>query len=99
MKSKTNLRAPEAYWLHFIECQSGAIYIGISRDVNARYNLHVSGKGARYTRMNPQLRLIGSKAYGNRTEAARAEINFKRLTADPKWCLVRTLFASNGRST
>ena len=45
MKSKTKIRAPEACWLYFIECQSGAIYIGMSRDVAARYNLHMSGEG------------------------------------------------------
>ena len=99
MKSKTKLRGFEPCWLYFIECRSGAIYIGISRDVNARYNLHVSGKGARYTRMNPPRRLIGSKEYDNRTEAARAEISFKQLTAKEKWRLVSTFFGSNGRST
>ena len=92
MKSKTELPAPEPCWLYFIECRSGAIYTGISRDVNARYNLHVSGKGARYTRMNPPRRLIGSKEYANRTEAARAEIWFKQLTADEKRGLVSALF-------
>jgi putative endonuclease len=99
MKSETKLAAQEPCWLYFIECRSGAIYIGISRDVNARYNLHVSGKGARYTRMNPPRRLIGSKQYGNRTEAARAEISFKQLTADEKRRLVSTLFGSNSPST
>jgi putative endonuclease len=92
MKSNTNLCEPEPWWLYFIECRSGAIYIGISRDVNARYNLHVSGKGARYTRMNPPRRLIGSKEYSNHTEAARAEISLKQLTAEEKWSLVSTLF-------
>lgn len=91
MKPKTKIRASEPCWLYFIECRSGAIYTGISRDVDARYKLHVSGKGARYTRMNPPRRLIGSKAYGNRTEAARAEISFKQLTASEKWTSLSAL--------
>jgi putative endonuclease len=97
MTSKIELRPPEPCWLYFIECRSGAIYIGISRDVNSRYNLHLNGKGARYTRMNPPRRLIGSKEYGNRTEAARAEISCKQLTAEEKWSLVSTLFPQDCR--
>ena len=98
MKSKIKAPAPDPWWVYFIECRTGAIYIGISRDVNARYNLHVRGKGARYTRMNPPLRLIGSKECSNRTEAARAEISFKQLTAEEKWSLVSTLFPKDFRS-
>ncbi len=82
----------EPCWLYFIECRSGAIYIGIARDVDARYNLHASGKGARYTRMDPPVRLIGARQFPNRTEAAREEIRLKQLTASEKWKLIETLF-------
>ena len=97
MSLATNLKVKspvtEPCWLYFIECRSGAIYIGISRDVDARYKLHTTGKGARYTRMNPPRRLLGAKQYGSRSEAARAEIQFKQLAANEKWSLVSRLFA------
>jgi putative endonuclease len=92
MNSATDDATPDTCWLYFIECRSGAIYIGIARDVQARYALHVSGKGARYTRMNPPSRLLGAKQYPSRTEAARAEIAFKRLTAKAKWQLAAEIF-------
>lgn len=92
MTAKTKQRNSESCWLYFIECRSGAIYIGISRDVQARYDLHAKGKGARYTRMNPPLRLIGATQYGSHAEAAGAEVKFKQLTAKEKWNLVGTLF-------
>lgn len=65
--------------LYLIECRDGSYYAGITNDLDARYQAHVNGKGARYTRSHPPLRLIGSRAYENRAAASRAEWEIKRL--------------------
>ena len=90
---KSNAQQP--CWLYFIECRSGAIYTGISRDVAARYRLHVDGKGARYTRMNPPTRLLGCKVYESRADAARAEIEFKKYSAAEKRRLIALSLAGD----
>jgi putative endonuclease len=69
-----------ATWcLYLIECHDGSYYAGITNDLDARYQAHVSGKGARYTRSHPPLRLIGSRAYDDRAAASRAEWEIKQL--------------------
>jgi putative endonuclease len=70
--------------LYLIECADGSIYTGITVNVDARYAAHVSGKGARYTRSHPPLRLLATIEYANRSEAAKAEHATKRLSASEK---------------
>ncbi|QBB71006.1 GIY-YIG nuclease family protein [Pseudolysobacter antarcticus] len=73
-----------AWFVYLIECRDGSIYTGISTDVAARYAKHSSGKGARYTRSHPPLRLLASFAHADRSSAARAECAIKKLSAAEK---------------
>lgn len=73
-----------AWFLYLIECQDGSIYTGISVDVAARYAVHASGKGARYTRSHPPRRLLAWLEYPDRSAAARAEYAMKQLNPSEK---------------
>jgi putative endonuclease len=73
-----------AWYLYLIECRNGAYYAGISNDVDARYAAHLAGRGARYTRANPPLRLLGAKAFPDRSAASRAEWSIKQLPRERK---------------
>ena len=75
----TAATSPGGWWLYLIECQDGSFYAGITNDLDARYAAHMSGKGARYTRSHPPLRLLGARPYDNRAAASRAEWEIKRL--------------------
>src|ERR1700761_4658392 len=73
-----------AWVVYFIECRTGSIYTGITTDVSRRYQQHATGKGARFTRMNPPVRLLGSVAFETRGAALRAEAWVKRMPARAK---------------
>ena len=73
-----------AWFLYLLECEDGSIYTGITVNVAERYNAHVRGKGARYTRSHPPRRLLVSVEYADRSSALKAEHEMKRLTADEK---------------
>lgn len=73
-----------SWHVYLIECRGGAVYTGIAVDVQARYAAHLAGRGARYTRANPPLRLLASFACGNRSAASRAEAAVRRLDAAGK---------------
>jgi ribosome-associated protein len=70
--------------LYLIECRDGSIYTGVSVDVEARYAAHAAGRGARYTRSHPPLRLLGSVAYPDRSSAQKAEHEVKQLSPAAK---------------
>lgn len=76
--------------LYLIECRNGAWYAGITTDVKARYRVHAAGRGARYTRANPPVRLIGSRAFPDRSSAAKAEWQIKQLPRLRKREFLRT---------
>jgi putative endonuclease len=77
------------WFVYLIECRNGSIYTGIAIDVDARYAAHLAGKGARFTRANPPVRLLARIAYADRSEASRAEYAIKQLDAEKKRALAR----------
>jgi putative endonuclease len=86
------------WFVYLIECRDGSIYTGIAIDVAARYAAHCSGKGARYTRAHPPLRLLASVAYADRSSALKAEYRIKQLTAADKHRLVAELLTCGADS-
>jgi putative endonuclease len=79
-----------AWFVYLIECTDGSIYTGIAVDVPARYEVHVAGKGARYTRAHPPARLLAAFEYPDRSAATIAEYRIKQLSAREKRELCRS---------
>lgn len=73
--------------VYLIECRDGSLYTGIAVDVERRYAEHAAGRGARYTRMRPPVRLLASFALPDRAAASRAEYFIKRLAPARKRAL------------
>jgi putative endonuclease len=69
--------ATGSWFLYLLECSGGSYYAGITTDVQARFQAHATGKGARYTRAHP-LRVLGFREYADRAAASRAEWQLKR---------------------
>lgn len=72
------------WFLYLLLCRNGAWYAGITNDLDARFRAHANGTGARYTRANPPVRMLGSRAYPDRAAASRAEWAIKRLPRERK---------------
>jgi putative endonuclease len=77
------------WWVYLLSCERQRSYAGIALDVQARFAQHASGKGARYTRANPPLAVLGAKSFGNRSAALRAEYALKQLTRPEKLAWAR----------
>jgi len=65
--------------LYLLECESGAYYTGITTDLERRFNEHLAGVGARYTRANAPRKVMAIKQFLTRSDASRAEAFVKRL--------------------
>ena len=66
-----------SWFLYLLECNNGAYYSGITNDLQARFATHLAGKGARYTRANPPVKILVSKPYTDRSSASVAEAQLK----------------------
>lgn len=76
--------AAPSWWLYLIECANGSIYTGITTDVAARYAKHAAGKGAKYTRANPPLRILTTIQCADHSDALKTEHAIKKMTAAQK---------------
>jgi putative endonuclease len=64
------------------------LYTGIAKDVEARFDAHLKGSGAIFTRLNPPVRILGKVPMRTRSEALRAEYALKQVSRAEKlrWC-------------
>jgi len=69
----------QRWWLYLLVCRDGRTYAGIATDVEARFAAHSSGKGAKFTRSNPPVRVLGTRAFASKSEALKAEAALKQL--------------------
>lgn len=76
--------------LYLLECRGGSFYAGITNDLAARLRAHQTGRGARYTRSHPPVRLLCSKVYPDRSSASRAEWAVKQLPKSKKVAFLQT---------
>ena len=70
---------PAPWYVYLLECRNGSYYAGISNDVDARFQAHLAGKGAKYTRAHPPVKLLAMRAYEG-TETIQALILGREIT-------------------
>jgi putative endonuclease len=78
-----------SWWVYILECHSGLLYTGIAKDVDARFEAHVNGKGAMFTRLNRPIRILSKARLRTRGAALRVEYALKQLSRADKlqWCI------------
>lgn len=71
-------------WVYFLLCQGDVLYIGVANDPKSRFEMHVNGAGARFTRMRKPIALLGAIPFDSRSEALSKEYAFKQLSRQEK---------------
>ena len=74
----------ESWYLYILECKGGSFYAGITNDLEARFQAHLDGRGAKYTRANPPIKILAKKPFANRSQASVAEAQLKKLPKSQK---------------
>jgi putative endonuclease len=88
--------AARRWYVYMLECADGSLYTGIAIDVEARFALHAAGKGARYTRAHPPLRILFQEEHADRSGASKAEFRIKQMSAAQKRAYARDMSADQG---
>ena len=76
-------------YVYNLRCEGEALYTGITTDVARRFEEHVSGKGARYTRSHKPLYIAAVFRVEDLKIAARFEYAIKHLKKEDKELLIR----------
>lgn len=74
--------------LYLVRTAGGALYTGISNDVDRRFEQHVNGRGAKALRGKGPFELVYRVALGDRAAAQRVEYALKQLTKAEKETVV-----------
>jgi putative endonuclease len=84
------MSAAGAWFVYLIRTQRGLLYCGITTDVQRRLAEHQgSAKGAKSLRGKGLLQLVWHSEVDNRSCAAKAEANIKKLSKAAKERIVR----------
>jgi putative endonuclease len=71
--------AAEAPWvLYLLECAGERLYAGITNDLHARFATHCAGRGARFTKAFPPLRIVAASQLPSRSQALKCEYALKQ---------------------
>ena len=75
----------EKKWcVYILECGDGSFYTGVTNDVDARMEVHVSGEGSKYVRRKGFRRLLRVKACKDKSDACKCECEVKSLPRSEK---------------
>ncbi len=77
------------FYFYVLECSDGSFYGGYTVDLQKRIQAHNTGKGAKYTRSRRPVKCIYYEVFSTKSEAMRAEYQFKRLSRPEKEAYIR----------
>lgn len=72
------------HYFYVLTCNDGSLYGGYTNNLERRLKLHNEGKGAKYTRGRGPLTLTFFKEFDNKSDALKAEYQFKKLPRKKK---------------
>lgn len=76
------------FYVYILQTERNTLYCGYTDDVQRRFELHKSGKGAKYTRANKPTEIVYTKEFNTKIEAQQEERRIKNLTRQEKLKLI-----------
>ena len=79
------------HFVYILETERNTLYCGYTDDIEKRYQAHIDGKGAKYTRANKPTKLLWVKEFETKSEALKEEYRIKhKLTRKQKLELINS---------
>jgi predicted GIY-YIG superfamily endonuclease len=82
------VQGPLCWWVYILLCRNGTYYVGLTNDLARRWEEHQSGRGCRYTKGNPAVRVVYSEQFSCRAGAEARERQIKGWTRRKKQAVV-----------
>ena len=67
----------EKHFVYILLTQNNTLYCGYTDNVEKRFNEHLSGKGAKYTKANKPVKVVYQKEFPTKSEALKEEYRIK----------------------
>ncbi len=81
----------EKHYVYILQTEHNTLYCGYSDDVEKRFQQHLNGKGAKYTKANKPVKILYIKEFPTKSEALKEEYRIKhKLTREQKLALIES---------
>ena len=85
------------YYVYLILTERNTLYCGYTDDVEKRFNKHLEGSGAKYTKANKPIKVVWQKAFDTKSEALKEEYKIKhKMTRKEKLELIGLSIGTDG---
>lgn len=74
--------------VYILECCDGTLYTGWTNNIDKRFEVHQSGKGAKYTKIRRPVRLVYVEMCDDKSAAMKREHEIKKMKREEKLRLV-----------
>lgn len=76
--------------MYILLTERDTLYCGYTDNVEKRFQAHLRGKGAKYTRSNKPVKIVFQQEFLSKHEALQAEYRIKKLTRNKKLNLIKS---------
>ena len=76
------------YYIYILLTKQNTLYCGYTDDVEKRFQTHLAGKGAKYTRSHKPVKIVYQQEFNTKSEAMKEERRIKRLSHKDKLELI-----------
>ncbi|KKU46752.1 MAG: hypothetical protein UX64_C0002G0008 [Microgenomates group bacterium GW2011_GWC2_46_7] len=77
-----------SYFVYMLLCEGGSYYLGTTNNIAKRFQAHLAGKGASYTRSHKPLKVVYQEELPDKGSALSREHTLKKLSHAQKVILI-----------
>lgn len=79
------------YFTYILLTEQNTLYCGYTDDVEKRFQAHLEGKGAKYTRSHKPIKIVYQKEFETKSDALKEERRIKKLSRFEKLKLINNI--------
>ena len=78
----------KGHYVYILLTERNTLYCGYTDNVEKRFQQHLEGKGAKYTRANKPVKIVYQQEFETKSEAMKEEARLKKLSHKDKTALL-----------
>lgn len=79
------------YFTYILLTEQNTLYCGYTDNVEKRFQAHLEGKGAKYTRSHKPIKIVYQKEFETKSDAMKEERRIKKLSRFKKLKLINNI--------
>lgn len=76
------------YYTYILLTEQNTLYCGYTDDVEKRFQAHLEGKGAKYTKSHKPVKIVYKQEFNTKSDAMKEEFRIKHLSRKAKLELI-----------